>query len=62
METLVIELTNAKAYKLIEDMQELNLIRVIRKSSNVASLRGSIKTPMSNDDIDRQIGEIRAEW
>lgn len=31
METLLKELTNQKAYKLIQDMEELNLIRVLKQ-------------------------------
>ena len=32
MDTLMIELTNHKAYKLLQDMEDLNLIRVLKKN------------------------------
>jgi hypothetical protein len=58
MDTVVIQLKNQKAYKLLLDMEELKLIKLL-KSPNVASLRGMIKTPMSNEDIDKQLNEMR---
>jgi hypothetical protein len=62
METLVIELTNQKAYKLIKELEELHLIRVIKSPSKLSSLRNKIQNPMSEDDIDKQINTIRDEW
>jgi len=62
MDTVIIQLTNQKAYKLLEDMEELDLIKVLKGSQNISSLRGLIKTPMSNEEIDQQLNEIRKEW
>jgi hypothetical protein len=62
MDTVIIQLTNQKAYKLLEDMEELNLIKVLKEPSKLSSLRGQIKTPMSNDEIDKQLITIRNEW
>jgi hypothetical protein len=62
METITIELTNHKAYKLLKDMEELNLIRVLKKPAKISLLRGKIKTKMSNDDIDKRLNELRNEW
>ena len=62
METLEIELTNQKALKLLQDMEELQLIRVIRKKTKLSSLRGQLKSPMSNLQIDDQLNRIRNEW
>ena len=62
METLIIELTNDKAYKLLQDMEELKLIRVLKKTSKLSSLRQKIKVQMSNADIDKQLNTIRKEW
>ncbi|HEY8782762.1 MAG TPA: hypothetical protein VIM16_14150 [Mucilaginibacter sp.] len=62
METVIIELTNKKAYKLLEDMEELDLIKVLKEPPDISLLRGLIKTPMSNEDIDKQLNEIRKEW
>ena len=62
METLVIELTNQKAYKLIKELEELHLIRVIKAPSKLSSLRKKIQNPMSDEDIDKQINTLRDEW
>lgn len=63
MSTITIELTNAKAYKLIEDMEELNLIRVLkRKHADISSLRRKIKHRMTKEQIDQQLDSIRKEW
>lgn len=62
METLVIELTNSKAYKLLQDMEELNLIRVVKQPVKISLLRTRVKTKMSNENINNQIKSIRSEW
>ena len=62
MDTVIIQLTNQKAYKLLEDMEELNLIRVLKESPKISSIRGQVKTRMSNEEIDIQLSEIRKEW
>ena len=62
MKTLVIEVTNPKAYKLLKDLEDLNIIKILEKPANLSSLRGKIKTKMSNEDIDKQLDTLRNEW
>ncbi len=62
MNTLEIELVDQKALKLLQDMEELNLIRVVRKKSGMAALRKKIQTKMSEAEINNQLGNIRDEW
>ena len=62
METLIIELTNQKAYKLLKDLEDLNIIRVLKEPSKLSSLRSKITTRMSNEDIDKQLHTLREEW
>jgi len=62
METVIIELTNQKAYKILKDLEELNIIKVIKKPSTLSSLRKKIQTKMSNEEIDEQLHNIRDEW
>ena len=62
MDTVTIQLTNQKAYKLLEDMEELNLIHILKDTPKISSLRGKIKSRMSNEEIDSQLNEIRKEW
>ena len=62
METITIELTDQKAYKILKDLEELNLIKLIEKPGNLSSLRQKIQTKMSNEDIDKQLDILRTEW
>lgn len=62
MNTLTIELTNQKAYKLLKDLEELNLIKVINDSTKISALRNQIKSPMNAGTIDEQLNHLRAEW
>lgn len=62
MNTLTIELTNQKAYKLLKDLEELNLIKVINDSTKISALRNKIKSPMNAGTIDEQLNHLRAEW
>jgi hypothetical protein len=62
METLIIELTNQKAYKLLKDLKELNIIKVLKKPASLSALRKKIQTKMTNEDIDKQLHTLRDEW
>jgi len=64
MDTLTIQLKNNKAYKLLRDMEELGLIKVVEKTSSqkLSRLRGKVHSRMDNDQIDNQIKAIRQEW
>ena len=64
MDTLTIQLKNRKAYKLLKEMEELNLIKVIKtpSSEKLSSLRGKIKTPMNDRQIDKQLKSLNKEW
>ena len=62
MDIITIQLTNTKAYKLIEDMEELNLIKVIKKKYKMSDLRGKTSSSMTNDEIGKQLKELRDEW
>ncbi len=63
MDTLIVEVTNDKAYKLLENMEELKLIRVLKKKADrISNLRGKIQTPMTNTEIENQLNAMRKEW
>ncbi len=62
METLIIELTNQKAYKLLKELEELHLIRVIKKNVKISELRNQIKIQMNAETIDAQLNDLRGEW
>jgi hypothetical protein len=62
MTTLTIELMDEKALSLLQNLEDLHIIRVIKKPARLSSLRNQIKTKMSNEAIDKQINELRDEW
>jgi hypothetical protein len=62
MDTLIIELTNQKAYKLFKELEELHLIRVIKKNIKTSELRNQIKNQMNEKSIDTQLNDLRGEW
>ncbi|MBE8719343.1 hypothetical protein [Sphingobacterium pedocola] len=63
MEKLVIELTNQKAYRLLKELEELNLIKMIKTpSTNLSSLRKKVQDKMSDSQIDEQLQKLREEW
>ena len=63
MDTVIIEVRNNKAYKLLDSLEELKLIRVLRKKhGGISNLRGKMQTPMSGPDIDKQLNATREEW
>lgn len=59
MERVIIELINSKAYKLLQDMEKLNLIRFVKKPGKLSGLRGKIKVKMSNAEIGKQLNKLR---
>ncbi len=62
METITIELINQKAYKILKDLEELNLIKLVKKPESLSLLRQKIQTKMSNENIDNQLDILRKEW
>ncbi|MBD0286542.1 MAG: hypothetical protein ICV79_14110 [Flavisolibacter sp.] len=62
MDRLLIQLTNAKAYRLLQDMEELNLIRIIKEPVRLSSLRKKINTRMNSEAINEQLQSMLNEW
>jgi hypothetical protein len=67
MDTLLIELTNPKALSLLQDMENLDLIRVLKQDTNTTKpklssiLRKSISKKEA-EDFNRAIQQARGEW
>lgn len=62
MEKLVIELKNHKAYRLLKELEELNLIKMIKTpSTKLSSLRNKVQDNMSDSQIDEQLQNLREE-
>ena len=62
MEKLTIGIRNEKAFKFLQSMEDLNLIRVLRKQYTLSSLRKKINVKMNETEIDSQLSAIRKEW
>jgi hypothetical protein len=70
MEILTIKLKNDTARKLIQDLEALNILEVVKAAgnqqkvefSNISDLKSRISTPMGEEEIEQQLGKIRNEW
>ena len=69
MDTLLLEIRNDKAYKLIENLKALNIVKVLKKSSKATKqnlsdrFAGALKlTDKQYQDFQNQGKEMRNEW
>jgi hypothetical protein len=68
METVLLQINNNKAYKLIEDLEALNIIKVLKKSTEPAtklSERFAGKLNLSEEEYNNfqdAIAQGRNEW
>ena len=65
MDTLRIDILNPKAKKLLEDLEDLNLISIKKDDKErfeklVAKLRNKTNSPPSVDEITKEVEEVRA--
>ena len=68
MQTLIIDIINDKALKLIQDMELLKLIRVrkekVRQEESInwtAKYKGAMQKQPLNE-IDEQLNDLRSSW
>lgn len=66
MDTLIIQLTNQKAYKLLKQLEDLHLIRVLKKnvqSKHRLSEKYAGKLPSDiADELQQYVAQSRDEW
>ena len=66
METVLIQINSSKAYKLLEDLEDLNIIKVLKKSiqsQQKLSEKYAGKLPSDiADEIQNFVNESRNEW
>lgn len=72
METYVIELMDSHAYRLLQDLEALKIIKVLKKTgrkeqkaakSNTARFRGALTmTDEQYQSIQQHVKDIRNEW
>lgn len=66
METVLLQINNFKAYKLLEDLEDLKLIKVLSKDTQKSEklsdkYRGSIPEDVANE-MQKFVDEGRQEW
>ena len=67
MDTMLIQLTNQKAAKLIQDLEDLQIIKVLSKEASKEKLsdkfKGSLNlTEQEYSHIQQQLTDMRNEW
>lgn len=68
METVLVQINNSKAYKLLEDLEDLHIIKVLKKSiqpQQKLSERFAGKLNLSNEEytqFQKYIQDSRNEW
>jgi hypothetical protein len=66
METVLVQINNIKAYKLLEDLEDLNIIKVLKKSIQPQQklsekYAGKLPTEVA-DELQNYVAESRNEW
>jgi hypothetical protein len=67
METLLIQVTNQKALGLLHELEELNLIKVIKENHTLVKTKLSEKykgslTKEQGQELNEHIQQMRSEW
>ncbi|MDP2115544.1 MAG: hypothetical protein Q8K69_15970 [Bacteroidota bacterium] len=66
METVLVQITNDKAYKLLADLEDLNIIKVLKKNiqpKEKLSEKYAGKLPSDvADELQNFVNESRNEW
>lgn len=66
METVLIQIKNIKAYRLLEDLENLQIIKVLKKSipsTQKLSEKYAGKLPSDiADDLQKYVAQSRNEW
>ncbi len=66
METILVEIKNDKAYRLLEDLEDLELIKILKETTQPKkklSEKYAGKLPLNlADDLQRYVTQSREEW
>ena len=66
MEPVLVQINNNKAYKLLEDLEDLNILKVLKKSSmptQKLSEKYAGKLPLEiAEELQNYVTESRKEW
>ncbi len=66
METILIQINDVKAYKLLEDLEELHIIKVLKKSKQThqklsEKYAGKLSTEVA-EELQNYVSQSRNEW
>ena len=66
METVLIQINNNKAYKLLENLEELHILKVIKKSKkqtlSLSEKYAGKLTSKTADELQDYVNESREQW
>ena len=66
METIVVQITNNKALKLLEELEELHLIKLVKRNADTSqNLSEKYAGKLSADTVDKlqeHLQQSRKEW
>ena len=65
METLTIELNNVKAFSLIKELEELSLLRIIKKQPQTNNMANLLSNCISSEQaalMNKELKQMREEW
>ena len=66
METVLVQINNDKAYKLLENLEELHILKVLKKSKNQSlSLSDKYAGKLASktaDELQDYVNESREQW
>ncbi len=66
METILIQINDQKAYKLLEDLEALNILKVLKKESNKTLTHSEKYSGKLPDEVAEELQEYvtqsRSEW
>ena len=65
METLTIELNNRKTLSILKELEELNLLRIVKKQPRTNNMADLLDNSISNEQaalMNRELKQMREEW
>ena len=65
MDTLTIELSNVKTFSLLKELEELSLLRIVRKQPQTNNMANMLSNCISSEQaalMNRELKQMREEW
>jgi len=65
METLTIELNNRKTLAILKELEELSLLRIVKKQSQTTNMADLLANSISNEQaelMNKELKQMREEW